>query len=292
MRINGISPLLITAASLRIGAPVAAQIRASERATVSQTIDGTVIEVDYARPRLRGRTVFGGVVHWGEMWTPGANWATTIRVSRDVRIEGRPLPAGKYSVWFIPAQERNWTIYLHWEPRLYHLQRPAPADMFMAIPLAPTAGPSTELLTFSFPESRRDGATLVFEWGTTRLSFRIDVNATALARRKITEREAAPYLGEYTAWLYGETGDSTRMDQRLVFENGRLKGTIAGWTRTFELVPLAERQFLFELHDGEGAVDVELDGPVVFTVDGAGRATGFRMRGIEQPLWMRGLRIR
>ncbi len=85
-------------------APAAqAQVRTSERATVSQTIDGTVIEIDYARPRLRGRTSFGGVVHWGEMWTPGANWATTLRVSRDVRLDGHLVPAGEYSVWFVPT---------------------------------------------------------------------------------------------------------------------------------------------------------------------------------------------
>ena len=77
-----------------------AQVRASELAIVSQTIDGTVITVEYSRPRVRGRSpVFGKLVTWGEVWTPGANWATTLDVSKDVTIDGHPLPRGKYSVW-------------------------------------------------------------------------------------------------------------------------------------------------------------------------------------------------
>lgn len=61
--------LLGLAALVGAPVPVSAQIRASERAMVSQTIDGTVVAVDYARPRARGRAdLFGGVVKWGEVW--------------------------------------------------------------------------------------------------------------------------------------------------------------------------------------------------------------------------------
>ena len=61
-----------------------AQASASERSTLTQIISGTEIEVDYARPSVRGRSpIFGGIVHWDEVWTPGANDATTFRFSRD-----------------------------------------------------------------------------------------------------------------------------------------------------------------------------------------------------------------
>src|SRR4051812_47371942 len=82
-----------------------AQIRASEHGTVTQRVSGTTISVEYDRPVARGRTLFGegGVVHWGDKWTPGANWATTIDVDTDVRIDGQPLPKGKYSIWLVPA---------------------------------------------------------------------------------------------------------------------------------------------------------------------------------------------
>jgi hypothetical protein len=80
---------------MTLPAPGAAQIRASELGTVSQTIDGTTIAIEYSRPRARGRdSLFGGVVHWGEHWTPGANWATTFDVNHDIEVNGKPVPVG------------------------------------------------------------------------------------------------------------------------------------------------------------------------------------------------------
>ena len=76
------------------GAPVVrAQIRASELATVSQVIDGTRISIEYSRPRARGRqNVFGGEVKWQEVWTPGANFATTLELSKGLKIDGHAVP--------------------------------------------------------------------------------------------------------------------------------------------------------------------------------------------------------
>ncbi|HEX9484759.1 MAG TPA: DUF2911 domain-containing protein, partial [Gemmatimonadaceae bacterium] len=82
--------LLSVIASGVIACPAHAQIRASEPATFTQTIDGTKITMQYSRPRARGReTLFGSsdVVRWNEVWTPGANYATTLEVSKPVKLE-------------------------------------------------------------------------------------------------------------------------------------------------------------------------------------------------------------
>jgi hypothetical protein len=277
--------------ALSLPGVVEAQVKASERGSVVQTVDGTVMEVEFGRPALRGRTSFGGVVHWGEMWTPGANFATTIRFSRDVKLGGTPVPAGKYSVWLVPAAQGDWTFHLHRDPGLYHLQRPKPADMFMSLSVTPTTAAPVERLTWSFPEFRREGATLRFQWGAPVLSFDIAVNPTIRERPALTHGQVAPYLGSYTVWLFGEHGDSTDISQRLAFENGRLRGAFIKSGRPFELVPTGKpHEFWFESHDATGPVEFELASTVVFTVDGAGRATGFTMKAIEQPLWMRGTR--
>src|SRR5438046_2812123 len=102
----------LTLGLLVVPDPAASQVRASERGSVSQTIDGTTVEVSYGRPALRGRTPFGGVVHWGEVWTPGANFSTTLRVSRPVRLGDQAVPAGTYSLWVV-ATPTAWTLYLH-----------------------------------------------------------------------------------------------------------------------------------------------------------------------------------
>lgn len=85
-----------------------AQIRGSELGVIAQTIDGTTISVEYSRPQARGRDpVFGGIVHWGELWTPGANWATTVEVSKDVRLNGHDLPK-----WRRKNKSRVWSATL------------------------------------------------------------------------------------------------------------------------------------------------------------------------------------
>ena len=84
-----------------------AQLRASAPASVSQTLDGMMITIAYSRPRARGRTleqVFGRNGEWGKPWTPGANMATTLAVSRDVTVNGHAVAKGTYSVWMVPRQ--------------------------------------------------------------------------------------------------------------------------------------------------------------------------------------------
>ena len=80
---------LLVAATLTTLAPasLAAQIRASERGSVSQTIDGTTMTVAYARPAVHERALFGELVPYDSPWT-GANWATTFEADRDVRLNG------------------------------------------------------------------------------------------------------------------------------------------------------------------------------------------------------------
>jgi hypothetical protein len=285
---------LLAASALAVGPParLSAQVKASERAIASQTVDGTVIEVAFGRPALRGRTAFGGVIRWGEMWTPGANFASTIRFSRDVRVGGRPVPAGTYSVWLVPAAQGDWTFHLHRDPGLYHLQRPKPTEMFLSLPVTPGTSPAVERLTWSFPQFRRDGATLQFQWGTTAIPIDIAVRPTILDRPSLTREQVAPYLGTYSAWVFGEHGDSTDISQRLAFDAGRLRGSFMKSGRPFELIPTGKpHEFWFETHDATGPVEFELASTVVFTVDARGRATGFTMKAIEQPLWMRGNRI-
>ena len=77
--------------------PALAQVRASEIGSMTQFLDGTKITIQYSRPRLRGRDpVFGTrAVHWGEVWTPGANFATTFEVDKNIKLDGHPVPKGK-----------------------------------------------------------------------------------------------------------------------------------------------------------------------------------------------------
>lgn len=151
------------------------QPRLSEKATVSQEINGTTITIEYYRPVARGReNLFGSVVHWGETWTPGANWATTLQTSRDIELNGQRVPRGKYSVWMITAQDSAWTVFLHKDARLFHTRRPRGTDDDVArFQTAPVTAPHMDALLWYFPTIQRDSAVLRMHWGTTAIDMRV-----------------------------------------------------------------------------------------------------------------------
>lgn len=92
--------LALLAAVLVIAAPPSlAQTEGSEDQTLRQVISGTTVEIQYSRPSVRGREpVFGGLVPWMEVWTPGADEATQLEVSRDFELGGLEIPAGAYTL--------------------------------------------------------------------------------------------------------------------------------------------------------------------------------------------------
>lgn len=275
---------VLSAVLIALTAPVSAraQVRASERGGAWQTVDGTTIRVEYGRPAARGRTLFGGLIHWGEVWTPGANWATTLAVDHDVRINDTPVPAGEYSVWVIPQPE-GWTFNLDAKPDRFHTQKPDTTKFVVRIPVTPLEGEQTERLTFDFEDFQRSGTTLRMHWGDTVLPLAIRVRST-LATAPLTTEEMAPYLGHYTTKIYGQ-GPPDTFPLEMYDAGGRIRGR-GGVGRDFiELIPTDEPNVfrIGMLRDGE-IFDVE---HVLLTFTMAdGRATGFHVPGEGIPIWM------
>lgn len=86
----------------------------SPKDTVEAVISGVKTEVIYCRPSARGRKMVGGKDPYGQVWRTGANQATTISFNKNVLIEGKSLPAGKYALFTIP-NEREWVIIFNKE---------------------------------------------------------------------------------------------------------------------------------------------------------------------------------
>ena len=81
----------------------------SPTATFSQKVGLTEVSINYSRPSKNGREVFGNLVPYGKLWRTGANMATKLTFSDDVKIGGKDLPAGTYALFTIPG-EKEWTI--------------------------------------------------------------------------------------------------------------------------------------------------------------------------------------
>ena len=86
--------------------------RASPPAHVSETTPGGLnITIDYSQPSLKGREIGVDVAPFGKVWRTGANEATVFEISKDAKIDGKMLKAGKYSLYSIPGQEQATIIF-------------------------------------------------------------------------------------------------------------------------------------------------------------------------------------
>ena len=305
MRIRlGGAALWLAAALLLPPQESQAQVRASEAATVRQTVDGTELTLEYSRPSLRGRgDLFGGQIPWGLVWTPGANQATTFEASGDVTLDGVSVPAGRYSVWMVVAEDpRAWELVLDPRADLYHTAHPGPTDEQIRLPVErKEAGISLETLTWYFPAVRATGADLRLHWGTTLVEVEVAVEPTV---RSTMSREAAePYTGEYQlVRLPSEQAQARGMEQdttRLVvdWEDERLLGHWYGLDPgnadfVFDFVLLPEGGGFFQmgmLMDGELA-EVFPDSFWEFIPGPDDRVTSVEVRDARDVLGVRGWR--
>jgi hypothetical protein len=264
-------------------AALTAQIRSSERGGVWQTIDGTVITVEYSRPQVRGRdsTIFGKFVHWGEVWTPGANFATTFEVNRPVKLDGHPVKPGKYSMWLV-IQPDQWTMVLDPRVHLYHVPFPDSTPDQLRYLVHPGTGPFTETLTFSFQDVRPDEGTLLLRWGTMQLPFTLEVEPKH--KLTISEADAKSYLGRFAARWAGTPDSVAPSKVTLAYENGMLLGQWAPApfpdVVTFVLVKIKEDWFMVgNMQDGK-LVDL-MDEWVFEFARKDGAVIGFEVWGTE-----------
>lgn len=178
-----------------LGTQVQPQVLASERGSVSQTIDGTTTTIKYSRPRARGRNnLFGGRVSWGHIWTPGANQATTLNVTKDVILEGQRVPKGTYSVWIV-VDRGPWEMVLDQDTTLFHTQGPKPRAGQIRFPVAREKRPFMETLTWWFPDFSPTGGTLALQWDTVYvpLHLRVAPSYSTAVKPDVARRLAGVY---------------------------------------------------------------------------------------------------
>ena len=85
------------------------KIRVSPKASIMQVVGFAEVEINYGRPGVKERKIWGELVPYNKVWRAGANEATTIRFGSNVEIEEKQLPAGTYSFFVIP-NKNEWTL--------------------------------------------------------------------------------------------------------------------------------------------------------------------------------------
>lgn len=133
--------------------------------------DGKTITVDYSSPRMKGRTIFGGLVPYNEVWRTGANEATTFVTDVNVAVEGTAIPAGSYTIFTVPAQDK-WTLIVNKHTGEWGIPYKYQSEELGRVPMqvSKTSAP-VEDFAISFDQSG-GGCTLQLSWENTLASVK------------------------------------------------------------------------------------------------------------------------
>jgi hypothetical protein len=158
--------------------------RDSQHARVIQRVGITDITINYHRPLVKGRKVWGGLVLYGQVWRAGANENTTIEFTDPVTVEGKPLAKGIYGLHMLPT-ENEWTIIFSkaaasWGSFTYNQSEDA-----LRVSVKPQAGEMREALGYDFDEVTPNSAVVTMRWEKLAVPFKVEVNTNEIVAQNL-----------------------------------------------------------------------------------------------------------
>jgi hypothetical protein len=169
--------------------------RDSQHSVVTQRIGITDVTISYHRPLVKGRTIWGKVVPYDEVWRTGANENTTITFTDPVSIEGKPLPKGVYGLFAIPSQNQ-WTIIFSKVHTAWGSFSYKEADDALRVTVKPQAAELHEALTYDFDDVKPDSTVATLRWEKVAVPFKIDVNVHDIVQASLHNQLQG--LAQYT----------------------------------------------------------------------------------------------
>jgi hypothetical protein len=157
----------------------------SPAASVSQTIGISTVTVDYSRPSVKGRQIWGALVPYGwnkqafgagndAPWRAGANENTVIKLSNPAMIEGQKVPAGDYGLFFVINQDNTGEVILSKDSKSWGSFWYDPQRDEMRAKISLRSIPHTELLTYDFQDVTKNAAELVLNWEKMQFPVKIE----------------------------------------------------------------------------------------------------------------------
>jgi tetratricopeptide (TPR) repeat protein len=169
----------LCAEAARAQAPPLTLPQASPAASVSQTVGLTEITINYHRPAVNKRKVWGGLVPYNDVWRAGANENTTITFSTPVSVGGKTLPAGTYGLHMLPG-DKDWSVMLSsvstaWGSFSYDAK-----EDVVRFPATAQPADFEERLEYRFENPTETSVTASLQWEKLRVSFPIAVDTNAV----------------------------------------------------------------------------------------------------------------
>jgi hypothetical protein len=143
--------------------------RPSPPAKVSETTtSGVKITIDYSQPAVKGRTIGKDIAPFGKVWRTGANEATWMEVSKDVKVEGKALKAGRYGIWTIPG-EKEWTIIFNSKSNISGTEYSEADDVMRVVVKSGKSASFSERMTFKIAKT----GVVSLVWGDHQVNFNV-----------------------------------------------------------------------------------------------------------------------
>jgi hypothetical protein len=142
--------------------------RPSPPAQISETVGSTKITIDYSQPSKNGRAIFGELIPYGQVWRTGANEATWIELSADVKVQGKDLKAGKYAIFTIPGAD-EWTIIFNSKWDQWGSGGYSEANDVLRVTAKASKTTATEKFTITLDKSGKAS----MAWDETKVEFTI-----------------------------------------------------------------------------------------------------------------------
>jgi hypothetical protein len=158
--------------------------RESQAASVTQRIGLTDITINYSRPAVKGREIWGKLIPYNQVWRAGANENTTISFSDPVSVNGSNIEAGTYGLHTIPTEDQ-WTIVFSkqntgWGSYAYDENEDA-----LRIKVKPEKTEMTEWLEFSFTDPVKNSVTVNLKWEQLKVPFKIEVDVNQVVLKEM-----------------------------------------------------------------------------------------------------------
>ena len=161
--------------------------RPSQHAVVTQRIGITDVTINYHRPMVNKRKVWGGLVPYGQVWRAGANENTTIKFTDPVTVEGKPLPKGTYGLHMIPG-ESEWTIIFSNNSTSWGSFTYDQAEDALRVTVKPQTAEFREALAYDFDDVTPNSSVVTLRWEKVALPFKVGVNTHEVVEQNLHQQ--------------------------------------------------------------------------------------------------------
>lgn len=157
---------------------------------LEQRVGLTDITLDYSRPSVNGRVIFGDLVPFGSHWRAGANQNTKVTFSKPVTIAGTDVAAGTYSLSMIPIKG-TWTVILNTKTDMWGVDGYSQEQDVLRVEVTPQAIAPVETMRLSLENITVSNAEIVLDWSDVRIALPVELNTMELATANIDAAIAA-----------------------------------------------------------------------------------------------------